>query len=56
MTIAKKNTSSNEHTLLNRIKDAKNDEDLENASSCFDISDLNMSFPKSQFNGTNFFI
>ena len=30
--------SGGKHTLLNRIKDARNDEDLENASPYFDIS------------------
>ena len=40
--------------LLNRIKDAINGEDTENASSYFDISDFNKNFPKSQYNG-NFF-
>ena len=54
VTIAKKRIS-NEHTLLNRIKDPINDEDLENVSSYFDISDFDTSFPKSQFSGTNFF-
>ena len=44
--------TSNEHTLLNRRKDAINGEDLENPSSYFDISDSNTSFPKSQFNET----
>ena len=53
LTIAKKR-SSNKHTLLNKIKDAINDADLENIS-YFDISDFNTSFPKSQINGTNFF-
>ena len=54
VTIAKKR-SSNEHMLLNRIKDRINGEDLENASSYFDNSDFNTSFPKSKFNGTIFF-
>ena len=54
VTIAKKR-SSNGHALLNRIKDAINGEDLEKASSYFGISDFNTSFPKSKFNGTNFF-
>ena len=54
VTIAKK-ISSNEHTLLNRIKDAINGEKTEKASSYFDISDFNKSFPKSQLNETNFF-
>ena len=30
-------------------------ENLENSSTYFDISVLNSSFPKNQFNGTNFF-
>ena len=55
VTIAKERIS-NEQLLLNRIKDAINDEDLENASSYFDISDFNTSFPKSQSNGTIFFL
>ena len=46
VTIAKKR-SSNECTLLNRIKNAMNGEDLESASSYFDISDFNTSFPRS---------
>lgn len=53
-TIAK-TRSGNEHTLLDRIHDAVDDGDLENASSIFDISNLNGSFPKYQFNGTIFF-
>ena len=53
-TIAKKRSSS-EHELLDKINDAIDVKDLENSSTYFDVSDLNSSFPKSQFNGTKFF-
>ena len=53
LTIARKRRS-NEHTLLDRINDAIDDEDLENSATYFDVRDLNNSFRKSQFNGINF--
>ena len=40
---------------MNRINDGIDGEDPESSSTYFDVSDLNSSFPKSQFNGTNFF-
>ena len=50
-----KKRSSNEHRLFDRINDAIDGEELANSSTYFDVSDLNRSFPKNQFNGTNFF-
>ena len=54
LTVAKKR-SRNENTLLNKLSDAINDENIDNSSSYFDESDFNKNFPKDLFDGTNFF-
>ena len=54
LTVAKKR-SRNENTLLNKVSDAINDENIDNSSSYFDGSDFNKNFPKNLFDGTNFF-
>ena len=51
LTVAKKR-SRNENTLLNKLSDAINDENIDNASSYFDESDFNKNFPKNLFDGS----
>ena len=53
--IVAKKRSRNENTLLNKLSDAINDENIDNSSSYFDESDFNKNFPKNLFDGTNFF-